>query len=85
MNEVKLLKTAKADFNRRLKRRKEQKEQEELQNKRKSFISKYAYRDDLWVNDWKKQILGLANVYENDRESVIEFAEKLSKGIQDVE
>jgi uncharacterized protein YyaL (SSP411 family) len=36
-------------------------------------------------NDWKKQILGLANVYENDRESVIEFAEKLSKGIQDVE
>jgi putative transferase (TIGR04331 family) len=30
--------------------------QEELQNKRKSFISKYAYRDDLWVNDWKKQI-----------------------------
>ncbi len=36
-------------------------------------------------DDWKKQILGLANVYKNDRESVIEFAEKLSKGIQDVE
>jgi len=36
-------------------------------------------------NDWKKQILGLANVYQNDRESVLEFAEKLSQGIQQVE
>ncbi|MBC8265575.1 MAG: thioredoxin domain-containing protein [Flavobacteriales bacterium] len=35
--------------------------------------------------DWKKQILGLSNAYQNDRARVIEFAEKLSKGIQDVE
>ena len=36
-------------------------------------------------NEWKKQILGLANAYQNNREKVLEYAEKLSKGIQQVE
>ena len=36
-------------------------------------------------NDWKKQILGLVNVYQNERENVIEFAEKLLQEIQQVE
>ena len=35
--------------------------------------------------DWKKQILGLSNAYKNDPNGVIEFANKLAKGIQQVE
>ena len=35
--------------------------------------------------DWKKQILGLYNTYKTDPNRVIEFADKLSKGIQQVE
>ena len=36
-------------------------------------------------NDWEKQITGLANAYQNDRARVLEFAEKLSNGIKQVE
>ena len=36
-------------------------------------------------NDWLKQIAGLANAYQNDRSKVLEFAEKLSNGIKQVE
>ncbi len=36
-------------------------------------------------NDWEKQITGLANAYQNDRVRVLEFAEKLSNGIKQVE
>ena len=36
-------------------------------------------------DEWKKQILGLANAYQNNRVKVLEYAEKLSKGIQQVE
>ncbi len=35
--------------------------------------------------DWKKQILGLYNTYKTEPNRVIEFADKLSKGIQQVE
>ncbi len=35
--------------------------------------------------DWKKQILSLSNIYKNNRNSVLEFAEKLSQGIEQVE
>ena len=35
--------------------------------------------------DWKKQILGLANTYKIEPNRVIEFADRLSKGIQQVE
>ncbi|MDC0204334.1 thioredoxin domain-containing protein [Flavobacteriales bacterium] len=35
--------------------------------------------------DWKKQILGLVNTYKTDPNRVIEFADRLSKGIQQVE
>ncbi len=35
--------------------------------------------------DWKKQILGLADIYKKDRNRVVDFAEKLSLGIQQVE
>ena len=36
-------------------------------------------------DEWKKQILGLANAYQNDRQKVLDFAEKLSNGIRQVE
>jgi hypothetical protein len=36
-------------------------------------------------NDWKKQILGLADIYKKDRNRAVDFAEKLSLGIQQVE
>ncbi len=36
-------------------------------------------------DEWKKQILGLANAYQNDRKKVLDFAEKLSNGIRQVE
>ena len=36
-------------------------------------------------NDWKRQITGLANAYQNDRVKVLEFAEKLANGIKQVE
>jgi uncharacterized protein YyaL (SSP411 family) len=36
-------------------------------------------------DEWEKQILGLANAYQTNREKVLEYAEKLSKGIQQVE
>ena len=35
--------------------------------------------------DWKKQILGLANTYKTEPKRVIEFADRLSLGIQQVE
>ena len=35
--------------------------------------------------DWKKQILGLANAYQNDRQKVLDFAEKLSNRIRQIE
>ena len=35
--------------------------------------------------DWKKQILGLANTYKTEPNRVIEFADRLAKGIQEVE
>jgi hypothetical protein len=35
--------------------------------------------------DWKKQILGLANTYKTEPNRVIEFADRLSSGIQQVE
>jgi uncharacterized protein YyaL (SSP411 family) len=35
--------------------------------------------------DWKKQILGLVNTYKKDPNRVIEFAERLTLGIQQVE
>ena len=35
--------------------------------------------------DWKKQILELADIYKKDRNRVVDFAEKLSLGIQQVE
>ena len=36
-------------------------------------------------NDWKRQITGLANAYQNDRAKVLEFAESLANGIKQVE
>tara|TARA_B100000953_G_scaffold245316_1_gene207223 strand:+ start:2174 stop:4270 length:2097 start_codon:yes stop_codon:yes gene_type:complete len=36
-------------------------------------------------NDWKRQITGLANAYQNDRAKVLEFAERLANGIKQVE
>ena len=36
-------------------------------------------------DDWKKQILGLANTYKTEPNRVIEFADRLSLGIQQVE
>ena len=36
-------------------------------------------------DEWKKQIVGLANAYQNNRVKVLEYAEKLSKGIQQAE
>ncbi|MDA9344799.1 thioredoxin domain-containing protein [Flavobacteriales bacterium] len=35
--------------------------------------------------DWKNQILKMANIYKTDKNRVIEFANKLAKGIQQVE
>ncbi|MEC9209017.1 MAG: thioredoxin domain-containing protein [Bacteroidota bacterium] len=35
--------------------------------------------------DWKKQILGLSDVYLNDRARVVEYADQLALGIQQVE
>ena len=35
--------------------------------------------------DWKNQILKMANIYKTDKNRVIEFANKLTKGIQQVE
>jgi len=35
--------------------------------------------------DWKKQILELSNIYKTERNKVIEFAERLTLGIQQVE
>ncbi len=35
--------------------------------------------------DWKKQILGLANIYKTEPNQVIEFADRLSLGIQQAE
>ena len=36
-------------------------------------------------NDWKRQITGLANAYQNDRAKVLEFSESLANGIKQVE
>ena len=36
-------------------------------------------------DDWKKQILQMANIYKTDRNRVIEFAGRLTKGIQQTE
>ena len=36
-------------------------------------------------DEWEKQILGLANAYQTSRVKVLEYAEKLSKGIQQAE
>ena len=36
-------------------------------------------------DDWKKQILQMANIYKTDKNRVIEFARRLTKGIQQTE